>query len=233
MKVGRVVMALPLMIALGTIVPATVSAECSFIPPWPKITPALLSAREIVVGRVVSDFAQAKLHLEADQGARDYALRITEVLRGPRKPGDLMDIQYLRANWPWARSYAHSDHYPSCSYIRTAPGEVIAVAIGAVMPRGLVTSGGQQWVQPKTRYNAMGVIKAVLRGRERVTLEYLRAAAEYPQTDTAELATPRSNGPDTPRMVGLLAVGLLTFLFTLRLMGPRRAPLRHIPAKAD
>ena len=55
-------------------------------PPWPDITDAIPTARMIVVGEIVTDFELADLHLGPNQGARDYALRVTEscaVMRNP------------------------------------------------------------------------------------------------------------------------------------------------------
>lgn len=166
-----------------------VSAECSYLPPWPPITPAIPSARAIVVGEVVSDFDPAELHIPPDQ-ERAYALRITHVLRGAMKSGDMLDIQFLGANWPQVSS-GSGGPYPSCAHPRAAPGEVIALAFDALQLGGPMRSGNVKWIQPPTRYNAMGVIKGPggsqgTNGyRERVTLAQLRSLAALPQTDTA------------------------------------------------
>lgn len=201
---------------------APAAAECSFVPAWPHITTAIRSAREIVVGTIVTDFAQSDLHLSADQAPRDYALRIIEVLRGPRTPGDLMDVQDLLPNWPWTKSLAELAPYPSCSSLHTAPGETIALALDALMPRQRLANGNLHWIQPATRYNAMGVLRAVLPGRERVTLRELRDLAALPETST--LAAPDAQ-PDRVPVLVVLWIG--ASLFVLRAIGPRRRRTRH------
>src|SRR5687768_9800367 len=70
-------------------------AECMFVPPWPPITQAIPSARSVVIGDVVAGVDEARLGLGPDDGPRDYALRVTRVLRGDARPGELLDIQYL------------------------------------------------------------------------------------------------------------------------------------------
>ncbi len=95
-----------------------VAAECSYLPAWPPITTAISTARVIVVGEIVSDFDQSDLHLGSDQGARDYALRVTHVLRGHARVGDLLDVQYLLPNWPQTRIAGITGTLASCNYLR-------------------------------------------------------------------------------------------------------------------
>lgn len=207
-----------------------VSAECSYFPPWPPITPAIQSAREIVVGEVVSDFDPAELHIPPDQ-ERAYALRITHVLRGAMKSGDMLDIQFLGANWPQVSS-GSGGPYPSCAHPRAAPGEVIALAFDALQLGGPMRNGDVKWIQPPTRYNAMGVIKGPggsqgTHGyRERVTLAQLRSLAALPQTDTA---TPRqvntiASTADIRLLLLACVVGLWLGLQAFRGQDPPRTP---------
>lgn len=177
--------------AAGVARPAPAAAECTFVPPWPPITEAVPSAREIVVGDIVTDFDPSQLKT-LDGAPRSKALRVTEEIRGDRKAGELVDIQYLLPNWPWNKSSSNTAAYPSCSYLQALPGERIAIAFGAIHPAGQVTSGNVTWTQPRTVYSAMGVVIATPSTRdwglerERVTVAQLRALAELPRTDTVE-----------------------------------------------
>lgn len=196
---------------------STVAAECPYLPAWPPISAAIGTARVIVVGEVVSDFDQTDLHLAPDQGARDYALRVTEVLRGDATVGDLLDVQYLLPNWPQTHVAGITGTLASCSYLYTTPGEVIAIAFDALQPGGRMTDGDQTWIQPPTRYNAMGVIRtseafdpdmSPWNDRERVTLRQLRGLASLPMTDTVQPARDSSDRAPIILVVGL-AAGLL------------------------
>jgi hypothetical protein len=188
-----------------------------YLPPWPDITPAIPTARAIVVGEIVTDFELADLHLGPDQGPRDYALRVTEVLRGDARPGDLIDMQYLGANWPQTR-YLGGDGTTaaSCTYLRAAPGEVIALAFDALQPGGPMSENGTKWIQPPTRYNAVGVIKGPGGNagtdwyRERVTLRQLRYLASLPATDTADQVSskPPGQGANLLLIAGAIGLGL-------------------------
>ena len=203
---------------------APVRAECMYLPPWPDITPAVPTARAIVVGEIVSDFELADLHLGPDQGPRDYALRVTEVLRGDARPGDLVDMQYLGANWPQIR-YLGGDgtSAASCTYLRAAPGEIIALAFDALQPGGPMSENGANWIQPPTRYNAVGVIKGpggnagTSTYRQPVTLGRLRALAALPPTDTISplIRSPR------PSVIFVLIAGIVGLGLGIR---------RHRPA---
>lgn len=199
--------------------PPPVSAECPYLPPWPDITKAIPTAREIVVGEIVTDFTAADLHLRADQGPRDYALRITHVLRGGARPGDLIDMQYVQANWPQVRISNTGGPISSCTYLRAAPGEVIALAFDALQPGGPMKNGKYEWIQPPTRYKAAGVIKGpggnygTHHYREPVTLRQLQHLASLPPTDSADPAPAAPTGRGTSM---LLIAGLLGLGFGLR-----------------
>ena len=200
-------------IALGA---SPVRAECMYLPAWPEITPAIPTARAIVVGEIVTDFELADLHLGPNQGPRRYALRVTEVLRGDARPGDLIDVQYLVANWPQIR-YRASDmtSEASCTYLRAAPGEVVALAFDALRPGGPMSTNGVEWIQPPTRYNAVGVIKGPGGDagtdfyRERVTIRQLRFLATLPATDTADRVSPSTPASGANLLLIVGAIGLV------------------------
>ena len=107
----------------------------------------------------------------------------------------------------------------SCTYLRAAPGEVIALAYGALQPGGRMTSGDITWFQPPTRYQAVGVIHADAgrsedypwSAREVVTLAQLQHLASLPQTDAVD------GSHDRPGEVALLIVaGIGGLLLGLR-----------------
>jgi hypothetical protein len=190
-----------------------VLAECVYLPPWPPITTAVPSARSIIVGRIVTNFHESELHLPAGQEAPDYALRVTVVLRGPHRVGDLVDVEYLLPNWPQMRVAGDTESLASCSYLRLAPGNLVALAFDALQPGGPMHENGVTWQQPPTRYNALGIIEGPsyanefnLR-REVVTLAQLRALAALPPTDTASVpAVDHSlGGPALAGLAGVLA----------------------------
>lgn len=197
-----------------------VRAECPFgDAPWPEIVPAIPTACEIIVGEVVADFGEGNLDLWAGQETRAYALRVTNVLRGELRRGDLLDIQFLLPNWPQTYYTGARGPSPSCTYLRAAPGELIALAFDALQPGGPMTGNGEEWIQPPTRYNAVGVIDGPGGShgtggfRQRVTLRQLRNLASLPPTDTVEHALPKSGGTGT---MLLLAAGLIGLTFGWR-----------------
>lgn len=191
-----------------------VSAECPFLPPWPEISRAIPTAREIVVGEIVADFRQDDLLRRTSKNPRDIALRVTHVLRGGVQPGDLLDIQGLQANWPQASFTGASGPFGSCTPLRAAPGEVIALAFDALHPGGRMRNGDHVWIQPPTRYIAVGVIEGPSGSRdsmvyrERVTLSQLRYLAKLPQTDTAN-PLPRGSVPADPAAATVLLIASL------------------------
>ena len=74
------------------------AAECMFVPPFPRAEPAIRSAEEVIVGEIIRASA-ADLDLGPDQGERKMAMRVTEVLRGPKTVGDVVDVEYLEGRW--------------------------------------------------------------------------------------------------------------------------------------
>lgn len=120
---------------------------------------AIPSARTIVIGEVVTDVTD--LHLTPADGSRHYALRLTEVLRGDSRVGDLLDVEYLEPNWPQVPSSVEPyELWASCRGLSVRSGETIVMAFDALIPRGSMLSGHLHWIQPPTRYNAVGVIVA-------------------------------------------------------------------------
>jgi hypothetical protein len=190
-----------------------VSAECPYLPPWPAITAAIPTARTIVVGEIVTDFTLADLDVGPGQ-ERDFALQVTHVLRGPARPGDLLDVQYLEPNWPQTLFTGADGPTASCTWLRMAEGEVLALAFDALQPGGPMKDGDREWIQPPTRYNAVGVIKGPggSQGtsliRERVTLQQLRYLATLPPTDTAALTTHGASGTGLLFVAGLIGLSL-------------------------
>jgi len=210
---------------------APVLAECPYLPPWPPITTAIATARGIVVGEVVTAFDPADLHAEPGGGVPDYALRVTHVLRGDAEVGDLLDVQYLLPNWPQTKIAGEGGTLASCTSLPVAPGEVIALAFDAMQRGGPMRDGDVEWVQPPTRYNALGVIKwnapgqednEIWQERQRVSLSQLRSLASIPQTDAAHVTVVWN------RSAVLLAAGLAALLIGLRRFRARRGcrPIR-------
>jgi hypothetical protein len=194
---------------------APVAAECTFVPPWPRLTEAIPSARVIVVGEVVDAFDPSELDLPPGQAPRDVALRVMEVLRGDARTGDLLDVQYLMPNWPWAPLHDRSGQaHPSCRGLAARPGEVIALAFDALHPGGPMRRGSDTWFQPPTRYNAVAVVDGRFTSdRERVTLDQLRALAALPATDVEAAA----GGPAWPSdLAVVVAAGLGLIAITVR-----------------
>ena len=187
-----------------------VAAECPYLPAWPPISKAIGTARVMVVGTVVTDFDQADLHLGTNQNPRRYALRVTEVLRGDANAGDLLDVQYLLPNWPqtrYANDAGSAVALASCNYLHAVPGEVIALALDALQPGGPMRDGDQAWIQPPTRYNAVGVVMTTepydpdtspQNDRELITLRQLRLLASLPMTDAAQPLATRRTGRLSP-----------------------------------
>ena len=206
---------------LGLVATASpVAAECTYIPPWPAVTDAIRSARSVIIGTVVTDFNVTDLGLT--QGtSRHLALRVTEVVRGDYKVGELVDIEYLDPNWPW-RGSPDTAPIPSCNGGPGRPGDVIALALDAVQPAQRLTDGSFSWWQPRTPYNAVGVAEVGPQGlkeREAVTLAEVRRLAALPQTDT--LAEAPRGGAASPVILAFLA-GLIGAAFAWRRAGSKR-----------
>ena len=181
-----------------------VVAECPFIPPFPKAESAIRSAEEVIVGELVPASA-ADLGLDPNDHPREMALRVTEVLRGPKAVGALVDVQYLQPNWPWIKYRGGTGHaVPSCTYLSMQAhiGDTIALALGAVQPRQRLEVQDVSWMQPRTTFNAMSKI------RTPAQLDEIRRIAGLPETDTgSDVAAASAALPDYSWAV-LLVVGV-------------------------
>ena len=162
-----------------------VAAECPFNPAWPAITEAMPTAREVVVGRVVTEFDAAQLELITDEVTpRTKALEVGEVLRGGRKVGDLIDVQYMFSGFPVLRA-GDGSLVANCTYFPARDGEVVALALDAYMPARRTEADGEL---PATRYRALGIIESTGEhfGDEFVSLDQVRSLAALPATDAAQ-----------------------------------------------
>lgn len=181
------------------------AAECMFIPPFPRAEPAIRSAEEVIVGELVRASA-ADLILGPDQGPRTMAVRVTEVLRGPKAVGDLVDVEYLQPNWPWIKYRGgNGQAVPSCSYLlmEANVGDTIVLALGAVQPPQRLEVQGVSWMQPRTTFNAMSKI------RNPALLVDIRRIAGLPETDTAPEVVVASAARPHPSWGVAIAAGVV------------------------
>ncbi len=189
---------------------APVAAECAYIPPFPVADDAIRSAEEVFIGDIVAVADVAELGLGAEH-EREIALRVTEVLRGPRSVGDLVDVEFLEPNWPWMK-VAGYEAFPSCSYLNffVDEGDTIALAVGAVQPRQRLEDNGVSWIQPRTVYNAMSKVRTASRSDD------FRYLAGLPQTDVASPIAPAPVGEHAGPPWFLVVAGLTAGFVTWR-----------------
>jgi hypothetical protein len=181
------------------------AAECAFIPPFPRAEPAIQSAKEVIVGELVPASA-ADLGLGSNEGPRTMALRVTEVLRGPKTVGALVDVQYLQPNWPWTRYQGDGARaFPSCTYLsmEVKVGDRIVLALGAVQPRQRLEMESLSWIQPRTTFNAMTKIRSAAR------LAEIRRIAGLPETDMHPQVVAASEGRPDPMWPVVCAIGIV------------------------
>lgn len=125
------------MAVIGTFsISSTAEAECPYVPPYPTVTEAARSAREIIVGTVIENVGGQ---------TADFRVRIDQVFRGSSTVGDIRRITFLYPNWP-QDTFADGQTIASCNMIAASTGDVIAMAFGALAPDG------------KTRYTAISWI---------------------------------------------------------------------------
>jgi hypothetical protein len=188
------VFAAAVLAAIGTFsISSPAKAECPYVPPYPPVTEAARSAREIIVGTVIENVG--------GQFA-DFRLRIDHVLRGSAQVGDIRRITYLYAKWP-LETLANGEAIAPCEAIVASRGNVIALAFDAMAQDG------------KTRYNAISWISGQPEFNyefETTTLTKLQALADLPQTDIASrsIGVPRSEpsraiDPSVVVLIGLCA----------------------------
>lgn len=212
-------------LALGSIVVGAgpVAAECTFIPPLPKVSMAVATAKDLFVGDVIDEgTGTVKTPI--------FTVRVTEVFRGSAKVGQIRHYEYLEPNWPWA-NYPGGQPYPSCSVIWGRPGEHVILAIGARWPGGTVQDGTLSWYQPPTTFNTIGILEGSSReqygsgGRQLFSIERLRelVAGLPPETDTTDAPVVTPGGAPSAILVLVLAasIGALAALRRTRSRQPR------------
>jgi hypothetical protein len=181
------------------------AAECPFIPPFPMAEPAIRSANEVIVGELVRASA-ADLRLGSSAGPRKMAMRLTEVMRGPKAVGALVDVEYLQPNWPWFKVRGgNGEAFPSCTYLsmKANVGDTIVLALGAVQPRQRLEVNGLSWMQPRTTFNGMSKI------RSQTQLAEIRRIAGLPETDMPpQVVAARAVHPD-PCWPAAFALGVV------------------------
>jgi hypothetical protein len=173
-------------------------AECTFIPPLPKVSFAVASgAHEIFAGTVT----------DAGEIRNEFQVRVEEVLRGPAAVGDVRRFARLAPNWPWAKSPG-GDAHPGCTFLYASPGERVVILLDATSPGMWLEANGQRWYQPPTRFHTIGILEGSSReqygsgGRQLFSLERLRAmVAELPATDTDVVPVARSSSPVGPLLM--------------------------------
>jgi hypothetical protein len=180
------------------------AAECPLIPPFPRAEPAIQSAKEVIVGKLVPASA-ADLGVGPAQ-EREMALSVIEVLRGPKRVGALVDVQFLQPNWPWLGIRGEDGRaFPSCTYLRMKAtiGDTIVLALGAVQPRQRLEAEGASWIQPRTTYNAMTKIRTAAQ------LAEIRRIARLPETDTGSGISASATKSSGHPWAVVLAAGLI------------------------
>lgn len=187
-------------------------AECPYIPPYPTVTEAARSAREIIVGTVIENVGGQ---------TGDFRLRIDHVLRGSSTVGGIRRIKFLFPNWP-QDTFDDGQTIASCNMIAASTGDVIAMAFRALAPNG------------KTRYTAISWISGGPENGdefETTTLAKLQSLADLPQTDSAAVsigvlrsAPSGTIDPSVVLMIGLCA-GFATVLW---LKGRQRMRIRSL-----
>jgi hypothetical protein len=166
------------MAAIGTFSTSSpAKAECPYVPPYPPVTEAARSAREIIVGTVIENVG--------GQFA-DFRLRIDHVLRGSAQVGDIRRVTYLYAKWP-LETLANGEAIAPCEAIVASRGNVIALAFDAIAPDGKTYYNAISWISGQPAFNYE---------YKNTTLAKLQALADLPQTDAApESVGTRRNAP--------------------------------------
>ena len=131
------------------------------------------------------------------------AMRVTEVLRGPKAVGELVDVEYLE---PTGRGLVLGREWSSRAVVayqlmETDVGDTIALALGAVQPRQRLEVQGVSWMQPRTTYNAISKI------RSPATLAEIRRIAGLPETDWLRRSRPLAQPVPTCRFMSRLQSG--------------------------
>jgi hypothetical protein len=205
--------------AIGT---RPVRAECTFVPPLPKLSFAVPTATELFVGDVVAN---------GPEGGVAFTVRVSEVLRGDAAVGEVRSYRYVEPNWPWSNGGAKP--FPSCATLHATVGERVVLALGARWPGGSVRDGDLEWFQPPTTFNTIGILEGSSReqygsgGRQLFSIERLRemVGLDPPETDTVrQPAAAAAAPPQGPAPILLLsaAIGLVVSLDRTRGRRDRR-----------
>ena len=212
--------------------PTSVAAECTFVPPLPKVSMAAATARELFVGEVV-----ANGFWNAGPAGFVFSVRVDEVLRGPGKVGDLREFSWVEPNWPWTMG-GSGKPYPACTYLYGVTGETVILALGARTSGETIRDAGGTWYQPPTKFNTVAITAAASPtsgdpyDREVLSLERLRqlAALSAPPTDTsARGLLPSSTVANDPWAVLLtvfVVAALLSTLWRVRFPSRKRHGFR-------
>jgi hypothetical protein len=186
--------------------PRSVAAECTYIPPLPKVSMAIRTAKELFVGDVIAS-------LDGDR----FTVRIVEVLRGPAHVGDRRTFDSVPPNWPWTKGTGPA--FPACTTLHGRVGETVILALDARTSGMTLHEYGATWYQPPTTFSTVGIVNGSSHeqygsvGRQLFSLERLRELARLspPETDTErEVVVPSPGVPFMSRGPGLVAViGLL------------------------
>jgi hypothetical protein len=193
--------------------PMVVSAECTFVPPLPRVSMAAATAEELFVGEVVAN--------GPGQGF-DFTVRVDEVVRGVARVGDLRRFSSVEPNWPWT-TYGGGKPFPACTYLYGEVGETLIVALAARTSGGTIRDASGTWYQPPTTFSTVAITEPASASsgdpydREVLSLDRLRllAATSAPATDTLAaraLPSPRANRipPAILLAVFVIAVALST-----------------------
>lgn len=188
-----------------------VAAECSYIPPLPKVSMAIGTAKELFVGDVIAN----GLWNNAPVNTR-FTVQVVEVLRGPAKVGDHRTFDWVTPNWPWTKGTGTAPAYPACTYLTGRVGETVILALDARTSGGTLHAYGATWYQPPTTFSTVGIVNGSSReqygsnGRQLFSLNRLRELARLslPATDTASTAI----APSSSRSVGDARLALVTLL---------------------
>ena len=160
----RSVLALALAGLAVTAAAAPVLAECPYFP-IPPASAAIPSAREIVVGTVISN---------VDGDVYTFRLRLDAVPRGMAEVGSLRVIEHLFPGWP----IAHTESGPlaPCEPIPGSPGNIMVLAYHALSPHGGTRYTAASWIAGLPALRTEEEI-------ERLTLADVQALAAMPMTD--------------------------------------------------
>jgi hypothetical protein len=185
-----------------------VAAECMGLEdPWPSFRSAAPSAEQIIVGVVL-----APTNSSGSTGAlAAFRLRITNVLRGPASPGDVLDIIGMKSGLPLTVC--------AQTVLTLVPDDVVALALNAKADDGVTTINTVAFLRKAGETYVVDV--------EELTFGDLMALVsptEPPTEQPAEPPTEPSAEPPIER--AFPAALLLALLVMLAAVGPITAKKR-------